>query len=59
MVKIRLEGLPHEIERVLRQIELHLVVVEESQVYANRGRSMLVRQYITVETEPIGDSESD
>ncbi len=50
-VKLRVEGLPEDVEAALRSIRMCFVVVEESQAYPNRN-SKLVRVYVTVKSEP-------
>jgi hypothetical protein len=47
-VKMRLEGLPQDVETVADLLRKTGCVVEESRDYANRGKSQLVRRYITI-----------
>lgn len=47
MIKIRLSGLPEDIEAVTREIRRQLDVLEESGSYANR-QSKLIRRYLAV-----------
>lgn len=48
MVKVRLMGLPVDVERTTQALRNTLRVVEESPDYPNRGRSAFVRRYLTV-----------
>lgn len=50
MIKLRLNGLPDDVEalnQVLRDSD-QVIVLDESDDYANRGKSLLVRRYVTV-----------
>jgi len=47
-VKMRLEGLPQDVETVARLLRETGCVVEESANYPNRGASKFVRRYVTV-----------
>lgn len=51
MVKIRVQGLPDEVEEFTAELEnlRRWEVLEESADYANRGGSKLVRRYVEVE----------
>lgn len=51
MLKIRVQGLPEEVEEFTSLLEelRHWEVLEESGDYPNRGASKLVRRYIEVE----------
>lgn len=51
MLKIRVQGLPEEVEEFAAELEnlRRWEVIEESADYANRGTSKLVRRYIEVE----------
>ena len=52
MVKIRLEGLPEEVESALQWLRVCFVVLEESAPYPNRPPSKFVRMYVSVKAEP-------
>lgn len=47
-IKIRLEGLPADVETFARLLRETGCVVEESPDYPNRGASKFVRRYVTV-----------
>jgi len=47
-VKMRLEGLPQDVETIARLLKETGCVVEESANYQNRGASKFVRRYVTV-----------
>lgn len=47
-MKIRLMGLPDEVDAVITQIGKVLDIVEVSDAYPNRGNSQLVRHYVEV-----------
>lgn len=47
-VKMRLEGLPADVETVAGLLRETGCLVEESDNYPNRGESKFVRRYITV-----------
>jgi hypothetical protein len=47
-VKMRLEGLPQDVETIAVLLRETGCVVEESKDYPNRGASKFVRRYITV-----------
>lgn len=51
MLKIRVQGLPEEVEKFASLLEelRHWEVVEESADYPNRGTSKLVRRYVEIE----------
>jgi hypothetical protein len=47
-VKMRIEGLPRDVETVARLLRETGCVVEESPDYPNRGKSKFVRRYLTI-----------
>jgi len=47
-VKVRLEGLPADVETLAHLLRETGCVVEESPDYPNRGASKFVRRYVTV-----------
>lgn len=49
MVKIRLHGLPEEVNRASQTIEEAFKVFSRSEMYADRGKSDYVRVYLDVE----------
>lgn len=49
MIKIRLQGLPAEVEAAARVLRAVGTVLEESGDYANRGESKYVRRYMDVQ----------
>lgn len=50
MIKIRLQGLPEEIERFIEDFKGKYEVLEVSEPYENRGESKFVRVYVTIKT---------
>jgi Protein of unknown function (DUF3970) len=50
MVKIRLQGLPEEVERLVESLKDHYRILYESSQYKNRN-SEYVRVYLDVEIE--------
>ena len=52
MVKMRLEGLPQDVERALQSIRMCFHVLEESTPYPNRPPSKFVRVYVSVAADP-------
>lgn len=58
MVKIRLEGTPHEIETVKEDIQHMYHILSESKPYQNR-HSEYVRAYLDVEIKNEKGSEED
>lgn len=58
MIKIRLEGLPLEVQEVAKQIGTQFSVLEQSEPYANRSRSKFVRIYMSVERKKTVDEAS-
>lgn len=64
-VKVRLSGLPDDVERLCQALResgdqgrYQVVVLEESEDYANRGKSLFVRRYVTVEVREGEDALS-
>ena len=49
MIKIRLEGEPEEINKAIENIEDSFKILNQSEPYANRGRSKYYRVYLDVE----------
>ena len=49
MLKIRIEGLPEEIEEAEKLMPLIFRVLNESKAYPNTGRSVYYRKYVDVE----------
>lgn len=49
MIKIRLEGEPKEINKAIENIEDSFKILNQSEPYANRGRSKYYRVYLDVE----------
>lgn len=49
MIKIRLEGEPKEINKAIENIEDSFKILNQSELYANRGRSKYYRVYLDVE----------
>lgn len=49
MIKVRLQGLPAEVEAAAAVIRSKLWVINESRDYPNRGESDYVRRYIDAE----------
>ena len=49
MIKVRLEGLPEEIEDFLAGFRPGYKILSESASYPNRGKSAYVRVYLDVE----------
>ena len=49
MVKIRVHGIPEEVESVLQRLRSQMTVLSESEPYADRGKSQYVRVYLDVE----------
>jgi hypothetical protein len=47
-VKMRLEGLPKDVETIAKLLRETGCVVEESADYPNRGASKFVRRYVAV-----------
>jgi len=47
-VKIRLQGLPLDVEQIAEELRRYMTVLEESDNYPNRGDSRFVRRYMTV-----------
>lgn len=58
MVKIRIMGLPADVEAVTRELRHSFDVRQESTNYANRGNSDLVRRYLTL-AEPTQENQTD
>lgn len=56
-MKIRLMGLPDEVEEVISRLETVLDVVEKSAPYANRGDSRQVRCYVEIRVPQTPPSE--
>lgn len=55
MVKMRLQGLPDEIALLIKKMrEMEFRILEESEPYANRGKSEFVRVYLTVASSDYG-----
>lgn len=48
MIKLRIEGLPNEVEAMIENLKNYYNVIEVSKPYPNRGESKLVRVYVTV-----------
>jgi len=48
MIKLRVEGLPAEVEEFIAGIEQSCEVLSKSQMYTNRGESRYVRVYLDV-----------
>jgi hypothetical protein len=48
MIKIRLMGLPEDLDAMLTQLARVVELLEVSPTHQNRGTSQLVRQYVTV-----------
>lgn len=46
MVRVRLEGLPDEVQRIADAMQAAGCVLERSREYANRGGSRYVRVYL-------------
>ena len=46
MIKLRVEGLPAEVEEFIAGIEPYCDVLSQSQMYTNRGESRYVRVYL-------------
>jgi len=61
MVKLRLAGLPADVEKVTEQLyDLDsLMVVDVSADYPNRGTTMMVRRYVTVKLLNSKDTKHD
>ena len=54
-INLRIVGLPEQVERLaqlLRDLD-ETIVLEESEDYPNRGKSMFVRRYITIDVKPL------
>lgn len=51
-VKLRLMGLPADVEKTAIALQMLMNVLEESDDVPNRGRSQFVRRYLTVIPEP-------
>lgn len=47
-MKVRIEGLPAEVDTLAALLRAAVEVVEESRDYPNRGTSRLVRRYLDV-----------
>lgn len=50
MIKMRLQGLPDEIEKLVEDLKTKYDVLEVSDSYANRGDSKFVRVYVTIKS---------
>ena len=51
MLKIRIQGLPKEVERFIEDFKEKYEVLEVSDQYENRGSSEFVRVYITIKSK--------
>ena len=49
-MKVRIEGLPDEVDALAALLRTRLEVVEESRDYPNRGDSRQVRRYLDIRT---------
>lgn len=47
MFRVRLHGLPEEIEKASKELKDTFRVLEESTNYVDRGNSLFVRRYLT------------
>ncbi len=55
-LKLRVTGLPEDIEKFSLAINAMMLVLEESDDYQNRGNSKFCRRYFTVKVEPPQES---
>lgn len=46
MIKVRVEGLPEEVEAFVAELETYCEVLSKSAPYSNRGQSRYVRVYL-------------
>ena len=51
-VKLRISGLPEDVEKLCLALRTLMNVLEESDDYPNRGNSQFVRRYLVVKPEP-------
>ena len=51
-VKLRVSGLPEDVEKLCLALRTLMYVLEESDDYPNRGKSQFVRRYLVVKPEP-------
>ena len=49
MIKIRLEGLPEEIEKAAEKLSNSFRILQQSEPYLNKGKSVFARIYIDAE----------
>lgn len=57
MIKVRVQGLPEEVEAWCDELERRGGVLERSDPYPNRGRSKFVRVYLELEYPEIKEGE--
>jgi hypothetical protein len=50
MIKMRLEGLPEDIQKLVEDLKKKYEVLDVSKPYENRGTSKFVRVYVSVKT---------
>jgi hypothetical protein len=50
-VKIRISGLPEDVEEVTELIKAVMHVIDASGIYASRGNSKFVRRYLTATSD--------
>ena len=50
MIKMRLQGLPDEVSKLVEDLKEKYTVLEVSDEYQNRGDSKFVRVYVTVKS---------
>lgn len=57
MIKLRVEGIPEEVDEFVAQVEMNCEVLAKSSPYKNRGESRYVRVYVDVLSFDNGSSK--
>ncbi len=59
MIKLRLWGQRHELAEALPVIRDAFIVLQESELYKDRGQSQYWRLYLEVEVKPFEDNRQE